>query len=133
MTMAAKTQSKGMLAAVLIRGKIGARHDVVRAMDVLRLGRQHICVVIPDTPGNRGLLDKCKDFITYGSITEETIKELKEKRGSLKGRDGTELGVFRMHPPRGGYGMKGIKVQYQQGGPLGLRPGGMDEFLKRMM
>ena len=130
-----KTDLSGAkIAAVLIRGReIGLRHDVVRALDALKLQRRHICVVYKDTPSIRGQLFKVKDQITYGPISDETLKLLDEKRGSLKDRDGNKLHVYRMHPPRGGYGHKGIKVPYQMGGCLGLRRKGMDEFLAKMM
>ena len=122
------------LAIVLIRNRtIGVRHDVVRSLDNLRLGRRQICAVFDDTPSVRGLMFKVKDLTTYGPISEETLKMLNEKRGSLKDREGKLLNVFRMHPPRGGYGRKGIKVGYQDGGCLGLRRKGMDAFLEKMM
>ena len=123
-----------LIAAVLIRGRaIGLRHDVVRTLDKLKIKRRHICVVYQDTLTIRGMMDKCKDQITYGPISEETLKKLNETRGSLKDREGKPINVFRMHPPRGGYGHKGIKVSYQEGGCLGLRRKGMDAFLEKMM
>jgi large subunit ribosomal protein L30 len=132
------TEHKGhpsqMIAAVLIRGReMGVRHDVKRSLNILRLLRRHICVVIPDNESNRGLLDKCKDLLTYGPISDETLAMLNEKRGSLKNREGKALNVFRMHPPRGGWGHKGIKVAYAEGGCLGQRRKGMDELLRKMM
>jgi ribosomal protein L30/L7E len=130
----ARESSNGKIAIVLIRNRtIGVRHDVVRALDNLRLGRRHICAVFDDNASVRGLMFKCKDLTTYGPISEETLKKLNEKRGSLKDREGKPLNVFRMHPPRGGYGHKGIKVSYQNGGCLGLRRKEMDAFLEKMM
>lgn len=129
----ATAPSTGLLAALLIRGMIGMRHDVRLALEALRIRRRMVCVVVPDNPVNRGLMEKCKDFITFGPVTEELVEELRAKRGSLKGRDGKEINVFRMHPPRGGFGAKGIKVPYQLGGPLGLRREGMADLLRRMM
>jgi ribosomal protein L30/L7E len=129
-----KSESTGRIAIVLIRNRtIGVRHDVVRALDNLRLGRRHICAVFPDNASTRGLMFKCKDLTTYGPISEEMFKLLNEKRGSLKDREGKLLNVFRMHPPRGGYGNKGIKVSYQEGGCLGLRRKEMDAFLAKML
>lgn len=126
--------SNKLLAIVLIRNRtIGVRHDVVRTLDNLNLGRRQICAVFEDTPSIRGAMFKCKDLTSYGPISEETLKLLNEKRGSLKDREGKPLNVFRMHPPRGGYGRKGIKVSYQNGGCLGLRREGMDAFLGKMM
>lgn len=128
------SSDKGMIAVVLIRNRtIGVRHDVHRALDNLRLRRRHICAVFPDNATTRGLMFKCKDLTTYGPISEEMLKLLNEKRGSLKDREGKPLNVFRMHPPRGGYGHKGIKVSYQEGGCLGLRRKGMDAFLTKML
>jgi large subunit ribosomal protein L30 len=129
--MKPKTGQK--IAAVLIRGReIGIRHDVKQALDILKLRRRHICVVYEDSPSLRGLLVKCKDLITYGPISDDMYKQLHDKRGSLKNRDGKQLDVFRMHPPRGGY-RKGIKVSYQEGGDLGYRRKGMDDFLAKML
>lgn len=131
---ASHKKSGEKIAAVLIRGReIGIRHDVKQALDILKLRRRHICVVFDDNESVRGLMFKCKDLITYGPISEATLKELNEKRGNLKNREGKTLDVFRMHPPRGGYGRKGIKVSYQEGGCLGLRRKGMDDFLAKMM
>ncbi len=131
---AVKEPSTGKIAIVLIRNRtIGVRHDVVRALDNLRLGRRHICAVFDDNASIRGLMFKCKDLTSYGPISEEMLKKLNEKRGSLKDREGKPLNVFRMHPPRGGYGRKGVKVSYQDGGCLGLRRKEMDAFLDKMM
>ncbi len=123
----------GMIAAVLVRGRIGARHDVVRSLDGLRLRRKHVCSVVPDTAVYRGLLRKCKDFITYGPIDAATLAQLREKRKQLKDNDGNPIDVFRMNSPRGGYAGKGTKVSYQEGGALGLRRETMGDFLRKMM
>jgi large subunit ribosomal protein L30 len=130
-----KAEPKGdLIAAVLIRGReMGVRHDMRQTLDILKLRRRHVCVVYTDSASVRGSLHKVKDLITYGPISAETFAELNAKRGSLKDRDGKPINVFRMHPPRGGYGHKGIKVSYQQGGCLGLRRKGMDAFLAKMM
>jgi len=131
---AAAPLSGEIVAAVLIRGReVSVRHDIKQALDVLKLRRRHICVVYKDSQSIRGLLNKTKDLIAYGPISAETFKLLNEKRGSLKNRDGKALNVFRMHPPRGGWGHKGIKTSYQEGGCLGLRRKGMDELLTKMM
>jgi ribosomal protein L30/L7E len=133
-TQTSKELKRPLLAALLIRGSaIGTRHDVRRALEKLQLGRRQICSVFADSPSMRGLMHQCKDLITYGPIGEETFKLLNEKRGSLKDKHGKPLHVFRMHPPRGGYGHKGIKVDYQEGGCLGYRSKGMDDLLKKMM
>ena len=122
-----------LLAGVLIRGReVGMDHDVKQTLDILRMRRKNVCVVVPDNLVNRGLFNKVKDFIAYGPVDAAVLKELQEKRGSLK-KDGKDLNVFRMHPPRGGFARKGTKVSYQQGGVLGLRAEKMADLLKKMM
>lgn len=126
-------EKKKKLAAILVRGReVGLNADQKATLDTLRLLRKHACAIIEDTPVNRGLLNAVKDFITYGPISDETLKDLKGKRASLKSGD-RELNVFRLHPPRGGWERKGIKVSYQNGGALGLRRGKMDDLIMKMV
>lgn len=115
------------LAAVLVRSRIGARHDTLRALNALQLRKRHACVVVPDNAMNRGLMQLAKDFIMYGPINAETEKALLARNNT-----GSE-NVCRLAPPKGGYPSGGIKTSYQMGGALGLRAGSMDEFLKRML
>ncbi|MBR9700426.1 hypothetical protein GOV11_01005 [Candidatus Woesearchaeota archaeon] len=116
------------LAVVLIRGReVGIRHDVKRTLDSMLLRRKNVCRILKDTPVNRGFLNKVKDFTAFGPVSADTIKMLESKRPKHKDR-----GVFRMHPPKGGYGRKGIKVSYNNGGVLGKNPK-MDDLIKRML
>lgn len=108
------------LAAVRIRGQVGLRHDVRDALDSLNLRRKHACVLLEESPAVRGQLEKCKDAIAFGPVSDE-VKGLLEKRGKQP---------YRLHPPRGGLGS--IKRAYKQGGALGIRDS-MDDLLKRMV
>lgn len=114
------------IAAVLVRGTVNVRHDILAALRALKLLRKHACVILEDTPENRGMMRKAKDFIAYGPISPEMEKELAKKRSSSEN-------VFHLNPPRGGFGRKGIKVSYQEGGALGYRAESMDALLKRMV
>ena len=38
--------SEGHLAAILLRGLLHTRHDVRKALDNLRLRKNHVCVII---------------------------------------------------------------------------------------
>ncbi len=114
-------------AVILIRGRqIGVRHDILKALDSLKLLRKHVCAIIPDNKVNQGILRKVKDFTAYGEVSPEVIKELSAKRKPVSEN------VFRLAPPRGGFSRKGIKVSYQNGGVLGKRPS-MDDLIRRMM
>jgi len=114
-----------LIAAIRIRGTTGVRHDIKETLDSLNLRKKHTCVILEDSPVVRGMLRKAKDFITYGEISEETVKLLKEKRDQGKK-------AFFLHPPRGGFERKGIKVSYTSGGALGLRDN-MDTLVQKMM
>jgi len=74
------------LAIVLIRGFVNLSPDVKKTLDLLRLRKKHACVVVNDTPENRGMLQKVKDYTTYGIIEEAFFAELLEKRGELVGQ-----------------------------------------------
>ena len=121
-----------LLAAILVRGDIGARHETRDALSSLRLRRKHVCVVLKDTPEVRGQLVACKDRITFGTITQETYKLLQEKRGE-KDMEGKLKPWFRLSPPRGGFERKGIKKTFPEGGALGDRGVHMDTLVKRMV
>ena len=114
------------IAAVLIRSRIGARHDTLRALDALGLKKRHACAIVEDNPVNRGQMVKAKDFIMYGPVSDAMAAKLLAKKNT------SSETVVRLAPPKGGYPRGGIKTSYQSGGALGLRTESMDAFLERM-
>ena len=72
-----------MLAVIRIRGKLDKSKEVKETFERLRLRRKHVCVLLPENESNKGMIHKVKDFVTYGEINKETLKELLEKRGKL--------------------------------------------------
>ncbi len=118
---------KGKLAAVRVRGLVGIKKEIKDTLDMLKLYRKNYCVVLDDTVTSRGMLNKVKDFITWGVIDEETIKLLKEKRSEKDKK------FFRLNPPKKGYGRKGIKIAFGIGGALGDRKEKINDLLNRMI
>jgi len=119
------------LAAILVRGReIGIRHEVLEALDTLRLWRKHACVILEDNKQNRGTLQKVKDLVAWGPVSADAVKELSEKRKPIM-KDGKPLQVFRLHPPRGGY-RKGTKTPVGEGGDIGLHKD-ISPLLRRML
>lgn len=110
-----------MIAAILIRGKMGARQGVKDTLKMLNLNKKHACVLLEDTPVNNGMLNKCKDFVTFGTVSEDTQKALKNIMQNK---------TAHLHPPRGG--LKSIKRPVGSGGDLGLRKD-MDALVERML
>tara|TARA_Y100000310_G_scaffold344294_1_gene456259 strand:+ start:3154 stop:3627 length:474 start_codon:yes stop_codon:yes gene_type:complete len=73
------------IAIVRIRGNIKLRGEVADTLKMLRLYKQNGCVVIPNKPTYLGMINKAKDYITWGEIDEGTFRELLEKRGKVMG------------------------------------------------
>lgn len=110
-----------MIAVILIRGKMGARQGVKDTLTMLNLDRKHACVLVKDEPVAVGMLNKCKDFVTYGPVSEEIQSKLEK---IMTGK------IARLHPPRGG--LKSIKRSTTDGGDLGPRKD-MNALVERMM
>jgi large subunit ribosomal protein L30 len=125
-------KSNGKLALILVRGLVRIRTEIVNTLYTLRLRQSHACVVVEDTPSNRASAMKCKDYIAYGEINEETYKLLVEKRGK-KDKDGKLKKYFLLHPPRGGFERKGIKTPFTTGGALGYRGAKINDLIKKML
>ena len=139
------------LAAIRIRGLTSISGKVESALRMLRLYKNNYCVVVPDTPIYTGALKKAKDYLTWGELDDETFKFLVEKKAEpFNGRvsDSKEKikyndffvfnnrkfkKFFRLNPPRKGFGRKGIKHSYKQGGALGYRGAKINDLIKRMV
>lgn len=74
-----------MLAVVRLRGTIDIHAKIRETLRLLRLNRRYHCVVIPDTPSYRGMLQVVKDYVAFGEIDHETLTMLLRNRGRLEG------------------------------------------------
>jgi ribosomal protein L30/L7E len=92
------------VAAILIRGMQGMRQEVRDTLKMLNLNTKHAVAVFDDNKQQMGMLKKVENYITFGEVSEETIKLIE----SQKGKDKTA----RLHPPRGGFERKGIKQPF---------------------
>jgi len=114
------------LAAVLIRGTVGTRAEIRDTLRMLNLSRKNSCIVVKNDDVTRNMLLKCKDYLTYGEVSEETKKVLHEKRN--KGKK-----FYALNPPRGGFGRKGIKQPFNKKGALGYRGAKINDLIMRMI
>jgi len=73
------------IAIVQIRGLIGVNKKVKDTLRMLNLSKKNSCSIVDNNPIFIGMIKKCKDYITWGEINEETLKLLLEKRGKLPG------------------------------------------------
>lgn len=74
-----------MIAAIRIRGRTGIKKDISDTLDMLRLTRINHAVLIEKNPSYKGMLQKAKDYITWGEVDQETVLKLLSKRGKIAG------------------------------------------------
>lgn len=72
-------------AIIRVRGHSGVNKDIEDTMVMMRLTRINHCVVLPETDSIKGMLNKTKDYVTYGEISEETLARMIKFRGRLMG------------------------------------------------
>lgn len=135
------TGKEGKVAVVLVRGMVKVVKPVKETLMMLNLHRKNHCVVVPDTPAYKGMLNRVKDYVTWGEIDDDTFAELVQKRGQLSDGRKKSLEVngkkykrfFALNPPRKGFGRNGIKRSFKIGGALGERGQKMNDLVKRML
>jgi large subunit ribosomal protein L30 len=149
-----------MIAVIRIRGSVKTRGDVEDTLKLMRLESVNHCVVLPENPNYRGMIQKTNDLITWGEIEKEVFKNMLMKWGRvgkkrldekyLKDRKYTadklvdevfagktklqDIGInplFRLHPPAKGY--EKVKKPYSAKGALGYRGKEINELLNRMI
>ncbi|MFH1447303.1 MAG: 50S ribosomal protein L30 [Candidatus Micrarchaeota archaeon] len=147
------------IAVVRVRGSVGVYRKLNDTMRMLGLTRVNHCVVVKEA--QLGMVKKCKDYLTWGEIDEETFTMLIIKRALKKGNkrltpDDIEKAGFKSANEFAGKFMKSestfdslevkkvfrlhpprkgyvhIKKPYPHGA-LGYRKGKINDLLKRMM
>ncbi len=152
-----------MYAVIRVRGRTGIKRKIADTLDMLNLTRISHAVVIPETPSYSGMLQKGKDYITWGEISEDTFKELLAQRGRLPGNkkvtdeyvkentdyDSVEslaVALYNQEITLKEVGLKPIfrlqpprkgyestRKPYSEGGTLGYRSGNINELLEKMI
>ncbi|MFH1431781.1 MAG: 50S ribosomal protein L30 [archaeon] len=143
-----------MYAVIRLRGTANIRKEIMDTLDILRLNKPNHCVIVPETDIYKGMLQKAKDYITWGEIDDKTLEELVTKRAKISQAkkvdpkniktiiEGIKKGklketgikpVFQLTPPKKGFEKKGIKKTYKQGGSLGYRESNINILLQKMI
>lgn len=72
------------IAVIRIRGEASdLKRKLCETMNMLHLYKKNYCALIDATPSQIGMLNKVKDYTTWGEIDKETLKSLLQKRGKL--------------------------------------------------
>ena len=71
--MAEKNQ---LLAVIRVRGTVKVRHSIAETLDRLRLKRVNNLVLVHEGRLYMGMVQKCKDFVTFGEIDKAVLAKL---------------------------------------------------------
>ena len=70
-----------MILVIRIRGMVEIPKKVQETLFRIRLRRKYAAVLLENTPENQKLLKKVRSYVAFGTINQETLTELIEKRG----------------------------------------------------
>lgn len=73
------------IAIVQVRGVVGLSERLKLTFRMLKLPKNHSCVLVDGNSSTQGMLTLLKDYTTWGEVDQETIKLLLEKRARLAG------------------------------------------------
>ncbi len=124
---------------IRIRGSVGISKKIKDTLYLLRLRKKFVSVIIEKNNENMGMINKVKDYVAFGEINSETLKQLLLKRARKQGDIPIEVGgkilndfvnkflenkakfdeikikpFFRLHPPKSGF-KKPIRLAYPKG------------------
>ena len=72
-------------AVVRVRGSINVKPDIKKTLSMLRLNRVNHAIVIEKDKSFIGMLERSKDYITWGEIDRDTLANLIKSKGRLEG------------------------------------------------
>lgn len=74
-----------MFAVVRLRGEVNVDKKIKDTLSLLKLHKINHCVLVPDTPSYRGMLQVVKDYVAFGEVDPEVLATLLQKRGKMAG------------------------------------------------
>jgi large subunit ribosomal protein L30 len=74
------------LVVIRIRGSVNVNREIAHTLDMLRLNRPNHAVFIDDRESYRGMLQKAKDYVTWGEVGYEDVSLILKNRGELIGK-----------------------------------------------
>jgi large subunit ribosomal protein L30 len=80
-----KQEQEITLCVLRVRGAHGMRRTIQRTLHLMNLYSVNSATILRSTPIIRGMLQKSKDYISFGPISEEYLKKMLKKRARLTG------------------------------------------------
>ena len=77
------------MAFVVVRARsdVGVERGIKETMHHMNLTRVNHAVIIADNPQYRGMLQKAKDYITWGEADADLVERMLAERGRMAGND----------------------------------------------
>tara|TARA_A100001037_G_C14992717_1_gene563364 strand:+ start:181 stop:651 length:471 start_codon:yes stop_codon:yes gene_type:complete len=70
---------------IRVRSNVGVERSIRETMDYLNLTRVNHAVLVPENDTYAGMLQKAKDYVTWGQVDADTTEALIRERGRLIG------------------------------------------------
>ncbi len=70
---------------IRVRSDRGVTKKIRDTMSMLNLTKVNHAVLVPETPSYNGMLQKVKDYVTWGEVDSEAIASLINSRGRMSG------------------------------------------------
>ena len=70
---------------IRVRATVGVRGDIQDTMKLIGLNRVNHAVILPMNDSYKGMLQKIKDYCTWGEADEETVAQMISVRGRAVG------------------------------------------------
>ncbi|RZN34346.1 MAG: 50S ribosomal protein L30 [Methanophagales archaeon ANME-1-THS] len=74
-----------MYAIVRLRGQVNIKPEIKYTLELLRLPRVNHCVVVEENGYYAGMIQKVKDYVAWGEISEDMVALLLRRRGRIEG------------------------------------------------
>lgn len=87
--VAASLPALGMIAAIRVRGTANIEPSIRKTLETLRLMRPNHLVLLPEDKGATMMVQRAKDYVTFGEVDEKTLATLLEKRAEME--NGTKV------------------------------------------
>lgn len=76
-----------MFLVIRVRGTTGVIQGIADTLDMLRLTRISHATLVEENPSYEGMLQKAKDYVTWGEIDSELLAAIITKRGRISGNE----------------------------------------------
>jgi large subunit ribosomal protein L30 len=79
------SEEEKTILVIRVRGRVKVRPQIENTLDKLRLGRLHQARILKATPSIKGMINKVKDYVAWGEVSQEVVEKALSKRGRLPG------------------------------------------------